>query len=197
MYKLYLLFTILIVALQTSFAVEPLSENDMGDLALDSGQNLLQLYGPTAAGLRIEALGEDEGQDQPDSEAVDETSIETANSTLKSIEEQLTEEFNKGRQDLTFDPNLEAIIKPVERVVGQAASFDTTSEIQYDKDKFKHEATFNADGTVQHDRNLQIDLLKFENIGGDDLDDPSTIGSIYISDWSSRGSTTTRCDGCP
>lgn len=197
MYKLYSLFIIMIAALQTSFAVEPLSEGDMGDLALDSGQNLLQLYGPTAAGLQIEALGEDDADVELDSGSVDDTSIETASTTLKSIEEQLTEEFNKTRQDISFDPNLEAIIKPVERVVGQAAAFDTTSEIQYDKDKFKHEATFNADGTVQHDRNLQIDLLKFENIGGDDFDDPSTIGSIYISDWSSRGSTTTRCDGCP
>lgn len=197
MNKLYPLFTILIATASTSFAVEPLSEDDMGDLALDSGQNLLQLYGPTAAGLRIEAVGKDESQsDAAQEDTVDETSLEAAASTLKSIEEQLTEEFNKDRQDLNLDPNLQAIIKPVERVVGQAAAFDTTSEIQYDKDKFKHDAKFNADGTVQHDRDLQIDLLKFENIGGDDLNDPSTIGSIYISDWSSRGSTTTRCDGC-
>ena len=187
----------MIATTSTSFAVEPLSEDDMGDLALDSGQNLLQMYGPTAAGLSFDVVGINGEQDNPVPEdTVDETSIKTAASNLKSIEEQLTEEFNKDRQALNLDPNLEAIIKPVERVVGQAASFDTTSEIRYDKDKFKHDATFNADGTVQHDRDLQIDLLKFENIGGDDLNDPSTIGSIYISDWSSRGSTTTSCDGC-
>lgn len=186
----------MIATAPNSFAVEPLSENDMGDLALDSGQNLLQLYGPTAAGLSIEAVGDSEELDNAAAEdSVDDTSIKTAASTLKSIEEQLTEEFNKDRQELNLDPNLDAIIKPIERVVGQATAFDTTSEIQYDKDKFKHEATFNADGTVQHDRNLQIDLLKFERLGTDDLNDPS-LGSIYISDWSSRGSTTTSCDGC-
>ena len=193
MKKLYPLFIILIAATSTSFAVEPLSENDMGDLALDSGQNLLQLYGPTAAGLRIDAVGKDdlEKNTSPEDDT-DETSLGAAESTLKTIEEQLTDEFTKDRQDLNLDPKLQAIIKPVERVVGQAAYFDTTSEIQYDKNKFKHDATFNADGTVQHDRDLQIDLLKFENIGGDDLDDPSTIGSIYISDWTSEGGTTTR-----
>ena len=197
MYKLYSLFIIMIAALQTSFAVEPLSEGDLGDLALDSGQNLLQLYGPTAAGLRIEALGEDEADVELDSGAVDETSIETASTTLKSIEEQLTEEFNKTRQDITFDPNLEAVLKPEERIVGSAEVFEQTSEIQYDKDKFKHDPTFNRDGTVQHDRDLQVDLLKFENIGTDDINESAKFGSIYISDWSSRGSTTTRCDGCP
>ena len=186
----------MIAAAQNSFAVEPLSEDDMGDLSLDSGQNLLQMYGPTAAGLRIELESDVNDQQKTEQEeASNKTNIETVNSTLKSIEEQLTEEFNKDRQELSFDPNLDAIIKPVERVVGQATAFDTTSEIQYDKDKFKHEATFNADGTVQHDRNLQIDLLKFERLGTDDLNDPS-LGSIYISDWSSKGSTTTSCDGC-
>lgn len=193
MYKLYLLFTIMIAAVPTSFAVEPLSEDDMGDLALDSGQNILQMYGATAAGLRLEIEGNDNDQKRTEQEeASNETSIETAKSTLKSIEEQLTEEFNNDRQDLTLDPNLQAIIKPVERVVGQATAFDTTSEIRYDKDKFKHDATFNPDGSVQHDRDLSIDLLKFENLSSDNLDDQSTIGSIYISDWTSEGSTTTQ-----
>jgi hypothetical protein len=186
----------MIVIASTSFAVEPLSENDMGELSLDSGQNLLQMYGPTAAGLRIELESDvNDEQKTKQEEASNKTSIETADSTLKSIEEQLTEEFNKDRQDLNLDPNLNAIIKPIERIVGQATAFDTTSEIQYDKDKFKHEATFNADGTVQHDRDLQIDLLKFDRLGTDDLNDPS-FGSLYISDWSSKGSTTTSCDGC-
>ena len=171
-------------------AVEPLSENDMSDLALDSGSGLLQIYGPTAAGLRVEALGKNE--EAPENESTDDTSIKSAESTIKSLEDQLTEEFQRERPDLEFDPNLQAIVKPNERVVGDAASFDTLSQIQYNKSNFKHEATFNSDGSVQHDRDLQIDLLKFENIGGDDLNDPSTIGSIYISDWTSQGSTTTQ-----
>ncbi|KZZ58406.1 MAG: hypothetical protein MK096_04100 [Oleiphilaceae bacterium] len=187
---LYSTFTLLMSFSFFAYAVEPLSENDMSDLALDSGSGLLQIYGPTAAGLRVEALGKNE--EPPENESTDDTSIKSAESTIKSLEDQLTEEFQRERPDLEFDPNLQAIVKPNERVVGDAASFDTLSQIQYNKSNFKHEATFNSDGSVQHDRDLQIDLLKFENIGGDDLNDPSTIGSIYISDWTSQGSTTTQ-----
>lgn len=197
-----------------SFAVEPMTEDALSDFSLDSGDALsvLQLYGPTSAGLSIDGTGSNgeltpkpltaSSSKSPDkattdsapkqsSNAVDETSVKTAAITLQNIEEKLIQEFKEEARSGPLDPNLQAIVKIEERVVGQAAAFDTTSEIRYNKSQFKHDAKFNADGSVQHDRNLKIDLLKFENVGGDDLDDTSTIGSIYISDWRSEGSTTT------
>lgn len=206
---------ILAIALSgQSKAVEPMTEDALSNFTLDSGDALsvLQLYGPTSAGLSIDGTSpEKELKPQPlssssstssesnttddapnrSSNAVDGTSVETAATTLKNIEEKLIQEFKEEARSGPLDPNLQAIVKIEERIVGQAVAFDTTSEIRYNKSEFKHDAKFNADGSVQHDRNLKIDLLKFENIGGDDLDDSSTIGSIYISDWRSEGSTTT------
>lgn len=183
------LFTVVIFS-SAVLGIEPMSENDLGGFALDSGNGLLQVYGPAAAGLRIEIEGQEE--EPPKDDAVEKDGTRKAASNLKSIEERLTEEFTKSTENLELDPNLESLIKIRERVVGKAASFDTTSEIQYDKDKFKHDASFNDDGSVQHDRDIYVDLLKLENIGGDNLEDPSIIGSIYISDWTSEGSTTTQ-----
>lgn len=192
MHYIYSTFTLLMCFSVLSHSVEPLSEADMSDLALESGVSLLNIYGATAAGIRVEAIGKEDDSETKEEDNNDDTGVKAARSTLKNIEEQITKDFQQEFNDSALDPQLTAIIKPVEQVVGNAAAFDTYSEIRYDKSKFKHEATFNADGSVQHDRDLQIDLLKFENIGGDDLDDPSTIGSIYISDWSSLGSTTTQ-----
>jgi len=189
------LYSTFILLMQISFfahSVEPLSEKDMSDLALESGNSILKIYGATAAGIRVEAIGKEDDTETKDKEETDDTGVKAARSTLKNIEEQITKEFQQEFSTSALDPQLTAIIKPVEQVVGNAAAFDTYSEIRYNKENFKHEAKFNADGSVQHDRDLQIDLLKFENIGGDDLDDPSTIGSIYISDWTSQGSTTTQ-----
>jgi hypothetical protein len=188
-----LTITTLLLCSSIGFAVEPMSEDALSDFALESGQSFIQIYGAPAAGLTVD-IDENQANAAQDSKIeTDDTTIESAAYSLKTIEEQITEQFKNANIE-PVDPNLNAIVSSSEVIVGQANAFDQSSEITYRKKDFQHDAVFNPDGSVEHNRNLKIDLLKFENISNDDLNDNSTLGDIYISDWSSRGSTTTIID---
>ncbi len=189
--SLPLVLAIFMVGL-SAHAVEPMSEEAMGSMALESGQNFTQIYGPTSAGLSVdtESSGALEGATKTSTNETDDTAILATKQSISDLEKQLINEFETAKANGDFDLGQAEIIKSGSLVVGQAGAFDTTSEIRYKDGAYKHDATFNQDGSVKHTRDLQIDMLKFENLSSDNLND-NTFGSIYISDWSSRGSNTT------
>lgn len=176
-----------------SLAVQPLSEEDMGDVSFDSGLNLLNVYGPTSAGLSDDVEVAKPSEDEDPNQA-----IETAASTAKELLEESeanndTPVIIDTNANLTFKEVEEAIKASVE-TVGTAQIFDTTSEIQYRKKDFFHGAEFLDNGDVVHTRELQIDLLKLENLRIDPLENNPSAGNIYLSDWESRGSATLSVD---
>jgi hypothetical protein len=177
----------------TSLAVQPLSEKDMGEVSFESGLNLLNVYGPTSAGL-----SDDVEVAKPSEEENPNQAIETAASTAKEL---LEDSESNNEAPVTIDTNADVTFKEFEEAikasvetVGTAQVFDTTSEIQYRKKDFFHGAEFLDNGDVVHTRELQIDLLKLENLRIDPLENNPSAGNIYLSDWESRGSTTLSVD---
>ena len=177
----------------TSLAVQPLSEEDMGEVSFESGLNLLNVYGPTSAGL-----SDDLEVAKPSEEENPNQAIETAASTAKEL---LEDSESNNEAPVTIDTNADVTFKEFEEAikasvetVGTAQVFDTTSEIQYRKKDFFHGAEFLDNGDVVHTRELQIDLLKLENLRIDPLENNPSAGNIYLSDWESRGSTTLSVD---
>jgi len=173
-----------------SWAIEPMNEDALGGFSLDSGQSFLQVYGPTVSGIRVEAVGKE--QAPPPTRTPDRTNEQSAKLSIKKIEEKLTESFQRSASERIIDPDLASLGNQDQKVVGRAATHDVSSEIRYDKKKFKHSPTFNDDGSVLHERSLHVDLLKFEDIGNNDPNDSSSFGDVFISDWSSIGSTRTQ-----
>jgi len=172
-------------------SVQPMSEADLDGVSFDSGQNLLNIYGKPAAGLR---------DDTPDSTS-DEASGLTRKSHQESDEAQpLASQELRSLEDegktpnpvelSTLDPQTlsEAIAASVE-TIGAASAFTTDSEIRYKRQNVHHEMSPIENGGVSVARDLSIDLLKLENLRGDDYDVERSAGSIYLSNWRSQGET--------
>jgi len=165
-----------------SLAVEPMSDEDMGDFALASGQSFLQVYGPSSAGLSIDTPN--------DSGDVDDTSLASSSKVIEDLDQDSLEiktiELNPNVPD---EETVNDVIESGIITVGNAQVEDTTSQISYRNVDFNREAIFNKDGSVIQTRDLQIDRLEFQNIT---IDDNPSLGNVYISDWSSQGRTTTQ-----
>ena len=177
-------------------AVEPLSEEDMSDFALDSGLNLLNIYGPTAAGLRDDVDGSStivsEYEIVEAAPTGEDKQLEAAEETVKErIEDNENLSANRpivtDAPDLTFEEAERAIVES-ETTLGNAELFDTSSEIRYRTSQFRHSADVRGNNDVIQSRDLQIDRLSLENLRSDDINDNS-LGNIYLSDWQSRGNT--------
>ena len=165
-----------------SLAVEPMSDEDMGDFALASGQSFLQVYGPSSAGLSIDTPN--------DSGDVDDTSLASSSKVIEDLDQDSLEIKTSEPQGNTPDADtIDGAIESGIVTVGNAQVEETTSEISYKQVDFKREAIFNTDGSVIQTRDLQIDRLEFQNIT---IDDNPSLGNVYISDWSSQGQTTTQ-----
>lgn len=171
-------------------AVQPLSEQAMDDVSFESGLNILNVYGPTSAGLSddIDLLA----PSAEDKEKQLVTATTSAKELLEDAEESQDESVTAPPLDtnLSFKEVEEAISAGISTVGRAGTTFDTSSEIQYNKKSFIHDAEFLSNGDVIHTRDLQIDLLKIEDIKGNYRDEGRTIGDIYLSDWESRGSAT-------
>ena len=164
------------------WAVEPMSDEDMGDFALASGQSFLQVYGPSSAGLSIDTPNE--------SGDVDDTRLTSSSKVIEDLDQDSLEARPITPQGNSPDAEtVDAAIESGIVTVGNAQVEDTTSEISYKQVDFKREAIFNTDGSVIQTRDLQIDRLEFQNIT---IDDNPSLGNVYISDWSSQGQTTTQ-----
>lgn len=177
------------IAVNTSLAVQPLSEEDMSGVSLDSGLNLLNVYGPPAAGISSEVSVEVATPDEESPDKSIETAADSANELIEDAETAL--EGATGilpNQELSFK-DVEEAIKAGDATFAVAQSFDSSSEISYATKDFHHDADFLGTDDVVHTRDLQIDSLKFENLVIDPIENNPSIGNIYLSDWESRGSS--------
>ena len=178
----------------SAFAVQPLSESDMDNVSAETGQNILNVFGPAAAGLT-----EDYTPSKQQENGETQHASEVATNVLNDIEQDVLTTDDNSQTDssnLTFE-EAQAAIEAGVKVVGEAFHREgdsTTSEIQYSEKDFHHEAEFLVDGSVIHNRDLQIDLLKLENLRGGYDDNNPSAGNIYLSDWQSRGSTRIQTD---
>lgn len=165
-------------------AVQPLTEADMDNVSAEIGQNILDIFGPAAAGLE-----DDIDPSEGSTESADTSNKDAADVALKDEERRTAE--TGSEQAITFDSFEEAqtAIEQNTQTIGTASAFKTSSEIQYKTKNFSHKADFLGDGSVVHTRDLKIDLLKLENLRGDYNDGDRTVGNIYLSNWESRGST--------
>lgn len=176
-------------AVNTSLAVQPLSEEDMSGVSLESGLNLLNVYGPPAAGVSSDVSVE---VAKPDEESPDQSIATAADSANELIED--AEGTLEGQapalptQELSFR-EVEEAIRAGDETFGTAQSFDSSSEISYTTKDFHHDADFLGRDDVVHTRDLQVDSLKFENLVIDPIENNPSIGNIYLSDWESRGSS--------
>ena len=165
-------------------AVQPLTESDMDNVSVETGQNILDIFGAAAAGLEDD-IDPNEGAE----ESKDTVSKDAAQFTLQDNEQEAAEPSIADSPSYTSFEDAQAAIEASAKTVGTASVFKTSSEIQYNDKDFSHKADFARDGSVLHTRDLKIDLLKLENLRGDYNDSERSAGSIYLSNWESRGST--------
>jgi hypothetical protein len=167
-----------------------MSETDMGGVSAVSGQNVLNIHGASAGGL----MQENEESSEPSPETLNEWGFSEGKSTQVFADEAL----KKVQDDLitstetiapqTNNDSLSVITDS--SVVGEAQVFATSSEISYKKSNFSHNTEFHDNNSISVSRDLHIDMLKLENLSGDSLDHHRSVGSIYMSNWSSQGDTT-------
>ncbi len=170
-----------------------LSESDLGAVSAVAGLNILDIYGAPAAGLTVETEGASETKVlEKDSAATSqysegENTRAFASSELKQIEEERLSANQTADTGLTIGI---VSIQDNSLVSGEAQAFTTTSEINYKTRNVHHEMTPLEGDSISISRDLHIDLLKIENLRGDHFDESRSAGSIYLSDWTSRGDTT-------
>jgi len=187
-----------------------MTESDLDNISAEAGFSLLNIFGAPAAGLTDDApFDEQEGDKETTSDfqissgnRLDEeenNTRKTAEDKLGDIEsDQLEAEVHINTPILSFNEVLgslkaseETIIK-ASALVGRDQDDTTTNELQYQNQDYHHGLEVLGKNEVINTRDLQIDLLKLENLRGDHFDDSRSVGSIYISDWHSQGSTHTQ-----
>lgn len=169
-----------------------MSESDLDDVSAVAGLNVLDIYGQPAAGLTVD--DEDSSQNGSsvnktnDSQQYSEgeSTLIFASNELKQIEEEHLSASQTSSTEIT--PNTISI-QDESLVTGEATGFTTTSEINYKSRNVHHEMTKLQGDSISISRDLHIDLLKIENLRGDHFDESRSAGSIYLSDWTSRGDT--------
>ncbi len=174
-------------------AIQPMTESDLEVVSATTGSNILNIFGASQAGLRIDGADSkstDATQLQLESESFDEGEA-TKSITLKallSIEEDRFKEPQNN--DLTISKDAQTtILKLNEQTKGTASIFSTSSEINYKTSNVHHEMREIENGGIAVSRDLQIDLLKVENLKGVNSDNSRSAGSIYLSVWRSLGDT--------
>lgn len=180
----------------TSHAVQPMTESDLEVVSATTGSNILNIFGASQAGLKV-----DDSSDPINSTSNVTLTQEAYNegeatspivlSKLQKLDQEAIQSNSTDNQDassITLETQ-DTIIKLNEFTTGSASAFTTSSEINYKTSNVHHEMRDLENGGVGVSRDLQIDLLKLENLRGAHLDESRSAGSIYISDWSSRGDT--------
>lgn len=171
---------------------KPLTEQAMQVVSGEVGGNVLNILGAPAAGLRsdvdnpyyveeVETENYDEGQEAEP----------LAKTVMKALEEEVGLKIESDIESrIGMDEHLiDAMIEDGEKLERSTSAFSTSSDLVYKPHGHHHEATFLDDGTVVHERNLQIELLKFENLRGTNPDDGRSAGNLFLSDWASHGRT--------
>jgi hypothetical protein len=170
-------------------AAKPMTENDLGGVSAETGDNILNLLGAPAAGLTIDQDYTSSPLDeQHDTYQEGETTEVFAIEEIKSLE---NNDINKTAQPSEQDVNIgdfEEAIYASKQTIGIATSLDfSNSEIRYFNKNFHHDATIITNNNIETTRDLYIELLSVDKLNTSE-DGPSA-GSIYLSDWRSQGTT--------
>jgi hypothetical protein len=180
-------------------AVQPMTESDLEIVSATTGDNILNIFGASEAGLRVDSGSRVE----PGSARLNENSSLTlkkeqyehgesaedlASLELRQIEDKRQVEKNLDTPATLSQETQNFVIFSSESTTKASSAYDTSSEINYKTARFKHQMREIDNGGIAVERDLQIDLLKLENLKGAHYDGRSA-GSIYLSDWSSRGDT--------
>tara|TARA_R110001592_G_scaffold178865_1_gene420133 strand:- start:1462 stop:2097 length:636 start_codon:yes stop_codon:yes gene_type:complete len=174
-------------------AVQPMSESDLEVVSATTGSNILNIFGASQAGLKVDGYDSEDKVSSPaklEAESFDEgeATKPIALNALRAIED---DNFHTpNNKDLAISKASQfTILKINEQTTGSTSLFTTSSEINYKTSNVHHEMREIRNGGVAVSRDLQIDSLKIENLRGNYLDESRSAGSIYISDWRSQGDT--------
>lgn len=177
----------------SAFSVQPMSESDLEIVSAETGKNILNIFGASQAGLSVDS--ESGGLPNSNIELDTENSTEgestkaIALNELKAIEEDSFQNLPERQQEIISKDSRNTVLKLSESTKGSASVFETNSEINYKNNNVHHDMRTLKNGGVAISRDLQIDLLKLENLRGDSTENGRSAGNIYLSDWSSRGDT--------
>jgi hypothetical protein len=176
------------------FAVQPMSESDLEVVSATTGSNILNIFGASQAGLTVDDSGtvnQEVSTVKLNSEnySEGEATKHIALNELRTIEEDSLQTPSNSTELIISNQSQVTLLKVNEQTKGNASVFSTNSEINYKTSNVHHQMRNIEDGGVAVSRDLQIDLLKLENLRGDNLDDGRSAGSIYLSDWRSQGDT--------
>jgi hypothetical protein len=173
-------------------AAKPMTEDDLGGVSAETGDNLLNLLGAPAAGLTID----DDGDYTPSSLAEPhdtykegETTEVFAMNEIKSLENNsINQAVLPLEQDVDISTYEEAIYAS-KQTIGVATSLDfSSSEIRYFDKNMNHDVNIITNNNIATTRDLYIDLLSIDKLNTSE-DGPSA-GNIYLSNWRSQGKTT-------
>ncbi|MDX1452706.1 MAG: hypothetical protein R3183_09130 [Oleiphilaceae bacterium] len=182
-------------------AVQPLDEAGLGDVAADAGVNILNIYGASAAGITIDD-SDDEGDGDGFELPLADASHNESEEVLPAAEQQLNElekslqaltRVEAGNEAISTDEAV-ALLSANEVTLREASVLNNNSEIRYQSSNFKHQLADQSINSVRIERDLRVDRLSLENLSGNTADSERSAGSIYISDWSSRGGTRITAD---
>lgn len=182
----------------SAYSVQPMSESDLEVVSATTGDNILNIFGASQAGLKVDS----DERVEPGSASLSTESKASLNkeqfqegesvSNVAAMElrdiEQKTSSNREPANSVNLDQSVQNnVVLSNESTTKSSSAYSTNSEINYKTANFKHQMR-ELDNGVAVQRDLQIDLLKLENLKGAHYDDRSA-GSIYLSDWSSRGDT--------
>lgn len=183
----------LLLFITQAFAVQPMTESDLEVVSATTGSNILNVFGNSKAGLKIDLEGDAPISDTPlNSEQFQEgeATKPIALNQIRTLEDDSNPTPNNTNSEVVVSNSSQsAILKLNEQTTGNASLFSTNSEIKYKNNNFNHEMRLINNDAVAVSRDLQIDQLKLENLRGDGTDDGRSAGSIYLSDWHSQGDT--------
>lgn len=191
--------TFILSALSSSaYSVQPMTESDLEVVSATTGDNILNIFGASQAGLKVDA----DEKVEPGSATLQteinaslnkeqfqegESVSDIAAMKLRDIEQKtFSNREPVTRENIDQSVQSNAILVS-ESTTKSSSAYSTNSEINYKTANFKHQMR-ELDNGVAVQRDLQIDLLKLENLKGAHYDERSA-GSIYLSDWRSRGDT--------
>jgi len=198
------------------FAVEPMTEIDLGGISADIGYNPIEMFGAPSAGLvsegydislnKVKPLSSPNASSSPDQEKESDSSTEPpidqyseGNSTKDFASNELRDievsDMDKDSIITAFNIDEEAFEEAIhagEYVVTNTKflTSETTSEVRYKESNIHHESIIQPDGSVKGQAEVQIDVFKFEHLMGDNSEGRDA-GNLIISDFAIQTRTHT------
>lgn len=181
----------------SALAVQPMSESDLEIVSITTGNNILNIFGVSQAGLKVENKTNSLNNSsigtrielEPENYAEGEATNPIALNELRTIEEDSVQNILQPQQALISNNSQRTVVNLNKSTQGNASVFSTNSEINYKTNNVNRDMQELDDGEIIVSRDLQIDLLKLENLRGDNREGNRSAGNIYLSDWNSRGDT--------